>query len=86
MVTDIRTAYSKYRSAAALRVLLDSQDILDLAVPDHIFSQRQCTTSDLVFHDRRSSSADFFFMYACVMRNSFVRIPFHEFFMGVLCA
>jgi len=40
VVTEVKTAYSKYRSIVALRVLLDTQDILDRVVPNHIFSLR----------------------------------------------
>jgi len=37
VVTDVRTAYSKYRTTSALRVLLDSQDILDPSILNLVF-------------------------------------------------
>jgi len=85
VVTNVRTAYSKYRTTACLRLLLDVQDILETFIPDGVFSLRRCTTSDLVFHDRGSSSANFFFMYALVLKDSCIRIPVDDFCAGILC-
>jgi len=84
VVTDVRITFSKYRTTASLRTLLDIQDLIDPSIPDGVFSLHPCTLSDLVFHGRGTSSVDFFFMYAHVMKDSCVFIPFDAFCLDVL--
>ena len=84
VVQDVRTAYSKYLITAALRDLVDVQDIVELSVPNHAFSLRRCLTTDRVFDGRGSYPADFFFMYAWVMKDSCLVIPFDDFCTDVL--
>ena len=84
VVQDVRTTYSKYLTTAALRNLVDVHDIVESSVPDHAFSLRRCLTTDRVFDDRGSYPADFFFMYARVMKDSCLVIPFDDFCTDVL--
>jgi len=83
VVEDVRTAYSQY-TTASLRVLVKFQDIVDPAIPDGVFALRRSLPTERVFHGRQSSSADFFFMYARVMRDSWVLIPFDQFCSNIL--
>ena len=85
VVQDVRTAYSKYLTTAALRDLVDGQDIVESSVPDHAFSLCRCLTTDWVFDGRGSYPADFFFMYERVMKDSCLVIPFDNFCTDVLC-
>jgi len=68
VVTDVRTAFSRYQTTASLRALLDSQDLIDPSIPNGVFFLHRCTPSDLVFHDR-GTLLWIFFMYARVMKD-----------------
>ena len=85
VVQDVRSAYSKFLTTAALRALVDVQDIVDSSVPDSVFSLRRCLPTDQVFHGRGSFSVDFFFMYAQMMKDSCIVIPFDDFCLDLLC-
>jgi len=84
VVQVVRTAYSKYLTTAALRDLVEVQDIVESSVPDHAFSLRRCLTTDRVFDGQGSYPADFFFMYARVMKDSCLVIPFDDFCTDLL--
>jgi len=85
VVQDVRNAYSKYLTTAAFRDLVDVQDIVESSVPDHAFSLRRCLTTDRVFDGWSSYPADFFFMYARVMKDFCLVISFDDFCTDVLC-
>jgi len=84
VVTNVRTAYSKYVTTASLMVLLNFQDIVEPSNPDDVFSLRRCMPSNIVFHGQGLLPANFFFIYVCVMKDSCVRIPFDDFCTDVL--
>jgi len=84
VVQDVRSAYSKFLTPASLRALVDIQDIVDSSIPDAVFSLRRCLPTDRVFHGRSPFPVDFFFMYARVMKDSCIVIPFDDFCSDVL--
>jgi len=63
---------------------VDVQDIVDSSIPDGAFSLRQCLLTDRVFHGRSSFPVDFFLMYARVMKDSCIVIPFDDLCSDVL--
>jgi len=84
VVQDVRSAYSRFLTPASLKALVDVQDIVDSSIPDYAFSLRRCLSIDRVFHGRSSFPVDFFFMYAQVMKDSCIVIPFDDFCSDVL--
>jgi len=84
VVQDVRSAYSRFLTPASLRALVDVQDIVDSSIPDGAFSLRRCLPTDRVFHSRSSFPVDFFFMYARVMKDSCIVIPFDDSYSDVL--
>ena len=53
-------------------------------MPDGIFALCRCTPADLVYCGRGSWPTDFFYMYARMMKDSCILIPFDDFCSGVL--
>jgi len=84
VVQDVRSAYSRFLTLASLRALVDVQNIVNSSIPDGAFSLRRCLPTDRVFHGRSSFPVDFFFMYARVMKDSCIVIPFDDFCSDVL--
>ena len=84
VVQDVRSAYSRFLTPASLKALVDVQDIVNSSIPDDAFSLRRCLPTDRVFHGRSSFPVDFFFMYARVMKDSCIVIPFDDLCSDVL--
>jgi len=84
MVQDVRSAYSRFLTTAALWALVDVKDIVDSSVPNSVFSLCRCLPTVRVFYGRGLFPVDFFFMYARVMKDSCIVIPFDDFCSDVL--
>jgi len=54
VITDVRTSFSKYKTSASLRFLLDIQDIVEPSILNGVFALCRCIPSDLVFYGRGS--------------------------------
>lgn len=71
-------------TSSSIQSFVDRVDILNASLPDNVFSLRRSLPTDRVFHGRGFSSVDFFFLYAKVVKDSRLRLPFNEFSMEVL--
>jgi len=72
--------------SSSIKSFIDSVDMLDISLPNNVFTLRRCLPTDRVFHGRGSSPIDFFFMYSEVFRDFCIRLPLDKFSIGVLRA
>lgn len=82
--TNVTWMFSRYRLIDSLECLVASVSMPNSGAGEGIIWVEKCLTMDNICHGREGHMSDFFYMYACLLKDCHVRVPFNEFTMGVL--
>jgi len=80
----VREFFSRYKFSLNLRNLLSNLYIYSPEATEEILSFRRARAIDNVCHGREGDNSKFFYFYACLFTDLYVRFPLSEFQMGVL--